>query len=148
MTVGPVLCAGALLLLARVGPHASYVQVVLPGVLVLGAGLSLTVAPLTATVLGSLEERHAGIASGVNNAVARAAGLLAVAVLPLAAGLGRGNLTDPRALDPMFGHAMVECAALLLLGAILSFTLIPARADGRKPGGAQPEHSPARVPSR
>jgi EmrB/QacA subfamily drug resistance transporter len=148
LTVGPVLCAGGLLLLARIGPHASYPRMVLPGVLVLGAGLSLTVAPLTATVLGSLEERYAGIASGVNNAVARAAGLLAVAVLPLAAGLGRGNLTDPRALDPVFGHAMVECAALLLAGAILSFTLIPARAGGRRRAGTQPGRSPARVPSR
>ena len=51
-------------------------------------------APLTATALGSLDDAHAGIASGVNNAVARAAGLLAVAVLPLAAGLGGGSLTD------------------------------------------------------
>ena len=148
MTLGPALCAGALLVLARVGPHASYAWNVLPGVLLLGAGLSLTVAPLTATVLGSVEERHAGIASGVNNAVARAAGLLAVAVLPLAGGLGRGNLTDPRALDPVFRRAMVECAVLLLAGAVVSFTLLPARTGGRTPGGAAPGPSPARAPAR
>jgi EmrB/QacA subfamily drug resistance transporter len=148
MSLGPVICAAGLLLLARIGPQASYSRVVLPGVLVLGAGLSLTVAPLTATVLGSLEQRHAGIASGVNNAVARAAGLLAVAVLPLAAGLGRGNLTDPGALDPVFRRAMHECAALLAGGALVSFTLIPARAGGRAPGGAVPGPSAARAPSR
>lgn len=127
MTAGPVVCSAALLLLARIGPHASYLRTVLPAVLLLGAGLSLTVAPLTATVLGALDDRHAGIASAVNNAVARAAGLLAVAVLPLAAGLGRGNLTDPRALAPSFQRAMILCAALMLAAAAISFAFIPGR---------------------
>jgi EmrB/QacA subfamily drug resistance transporter len=146
MTVGPVFCAGALLLLARVGPGASYGGVVLPGVLLLGLGLSLTVAPVTATALGSVEERHAGVASGVNNAVARAAGLLAVAALPLVAGLGRGALTDPAALAPTFRTAMRVCAGLLLAGAAIAAAGVPPRPAprGRE---APPERraSPVRI---
>lgn len=126
MTVGPMTCAGALFLLARIGADASYLRAVLPGVLLLGLGLSLTVAPLTATALGALDERHAGVASGVNNAVARAAGLLAVAVLPLAAGIGTGSLTDPAALAPTYRVAMLLCAGVLLGGAATAFTAIPA----------------------
>lgn len=128
MTVGPVMCAVALVLLARIGPHASYLVTVLPPVLLLGLGLSTTVAPLTSTALGALDDRHAGIASGVNNAVARAAGLLAVAILPLAAGLGSGDLTDPRALAPTYRTAMLICAGLLLLGAVTAAVSIPGRA--------------------
>src|SRR5262249_18116735 len=83
MAGGCLLCAAGLLLAVRIGPNASYVADVLPTVLVFGLGLSAVVAPLTATVLASADVRHAGVASGVNNAVARAAGLLAVAGLPL-----------------------------------------------------------------
>ncbi len=145
MTIGPLLCAGALLLLARIGEHASYPRTVLPAVLLLGLGLSLTVAPLTAVALGSADERHAGIASGVNNAVARAAGLLAVAVLPLAAGLGSGDLTDAAALGPAYRKAMMLCAALLLAGAAIAFAAI--RAPGVTESlatGARPGPSPIR----
>jgi EmrB/QacA subfamily drug resistance transporter len=127
MTLGPIVCAGALLLLARVGAHASYLRTVLPAVSLLGLGLSLTVAPLTATALGSLDDRYAGVASGVNNAVARAAGLLAVAVLPLAAGLGTGGLTDAAALAPTYRTAMLLCAGLLLGGSATAFVGIPTR---------------------
>jgi EmrB/QacA subfamily drug resistance transporter len=127
MTLGPIVCAGALLLFARVGAHASYLRSVLPAVVLLGLGLSLTVAPLTATALGALDDRHAGVASGVNNAVARTAGLLAVAVLPLAAGLGTGSLTDAAALAPTYRTAMLLCAGLLLGGAATAFVAIPSR---------------------
>jgi EmrB/QacA subfamily drug resistance transporter len=146
MALGPTVCAGALLLLARVGPQASYPRAVLPGVLLLGLGLSITVAPLTATALGSADERHAGIASGVNNAVARAAGLLAVAVLPLAAGLGSGSLTDPAALAPMYHRAMLLCVGLLLAGALIAFAAIPNRlpVPPAAPAAAPPV-SPVRV---
>ncbi len=148
MTLGPLVCAGALLLVGRVGAHASYLRTVLPAVLLLGLGLSLTVAPLTATALGSLDDRHAGVASGVNNAVARAAGLLAVAVLPLAAGLGTGSLTDPAALEPTYHTAMSICAGLLLGGAATAFTAIPARSGSQarpmRATPARPAGSPVR----
>lgn len=134
MTVGPLVCACGLVLVARIGPEASYVRDVLPGVLVLGLGLSATVAPLTATALGSVEERHAGVASGVNNAVARAAGLLAVAALPLAGGIGKGNITDARALAPTYRAAMLLCAGLLVVGSLIAFVGIPAGVQARRSG--------------
>ena len=140
MTAGPVVCACGFLLLARIGPRASYLTDVLPGVLALGLGLSLTVAPLTATALGSVDERHAGIASGVNNAVARAAGLLAVAVLPLVAGLGAGTLTDPAVLAPTYRAAMRVCAGLLLAGAAIAAVGVP----GRAAAAARPTEAQAR----
>jgi EmrB/QacA subfamily drug resistance transporter len=127
MTLGPIVCAAALFQFARVGAGASYLTAVLPAVLPLGLGLSLTVAPLTATALGAVEERHAGIASGVNNAVARTASLLAVAILPLAAGVGGGSLTDPEVLGPTYRNAMRLCAGLLLAGALTAFVAIPGK---------------------
>jgi EmrB/QacA subfamily drug resistance transporter len=136
MTAGPLVCAAALALLSRIGPGASYLADVLPPVALLGLGLSATVAPLTATVLGALDERHAGIASAVNNTVARAAGLLSVAVLPLAAGIGRGHLTDPAALAPVYRRAMLLCAGLMIIAAGLSFTTMPGRAPRPGEGGA------------
>jgi EmrB/QacA subfamily drug resistance transporter len=81
MAVGPLLAGLGLLLLVRVEAGADYLTEVLPALLVFSLGLSMTVAPLTATVLDSVEERRAGIASGVNNAVSRVAGLLAIAIL-------------------------------------------------------------------
>jgi predicted MFS family arabinose efflux permease len=127
MTIGPLVCAVAMLLFSRIGAHAFYPTLVLPAVIVLGLGTSLNVAPLTATALGSLDESRAGIASGVNNAVARAAGLLAVAVLPLAAGLGTGSLTSPATLAPVYRTSMYICAGLLVVGAIIAAIAIPTR---------------------
>jgi hypothetical protein len=81
MSIGPIVGGIGLLLLTRAGADPNYVTDVLPGVLVFGVGLSATVAPLTATALNSVEERHMGIASGINNGVSRVAGLLAIAAL-------------------------------------------------------------------
>lgn len=81
MGIGPMLAAAGLLWLARIDSDAPYVSGVLPAVLIFGLGLAMTVAPLTTTVLDAVEERHVGIASGVNNAVARVAGVLAIAAL-------------------------------------------------------------------
>jgi EmrB/QacA subfamily drug resistance transporter len=81
MTVGPITAGFGALLMMRIGTDADYVTDVLPGLILFGLGLSATVAPLTATVLDSVEQRHAGVASGINNAVARVAGLIAIAVL-------------------------------------------------------------------
>jgi EmrB/QacA subfamily drug resistance transporter len=135
LTAGPLLAAGGLLLSRRIGPDASYPLDVLPAVGLFGLGLSLTVAPLTATVLASAESRHAGIASGVNNAVARAAGLLAVAVVPVAAGLGGADYTHPASFASGFDGAMLICAGLMAAGGLLSAVLIgrPARAPEPAP---------------
>ena len=88
MTVGPIVAGVGVALLAPIGPGSSYLAALLPGIVVLGIGLAATVAPLTTAVLAGAEERHAGIAAAVNTAVARLAGLLAVALLPLVAGIG------------------------------------------------------------
>ncbi len=124
MTLGPLLSAAGLLLLLRVGRHASYVGDVLPAVVVFGLGLSLTVAPLTTTVLGAAAARHAGVASGVNNAVARAAGLLAVAVLPVLAGISGDDYRRPAAFADGFAIAITISAALLALGGVLAAATI------------------------
>jgi EmrB/QacA subfamily drug resistance transporter len=81
MSVGPIIGGVGLLLLMRVSADPNYLTEVLPAIVVFGIGLSATVAPLTATALNSVEERHVGIASGINNGVSRVAGLLAIAVL-------------------------------------------------------------------
>jgi EmrB/QacA subfamily drug resistance transporter len=87
MIVGPTVAAAGALLLGRIGIGADYVMDILPGVIVFGLGLSLTVAPLTSASLAAVEDRYSGVAVGVNNAVARASQLLAVPLLPILAGL-------------------------------------------------------------
>jgi len=138
MTVGPLVCAGGVLLLLRAGPDANYVTDVLPGAVVFGLGLSALVAPLTATVLAAAADRFAGVASGVNNAVARAAGLLAVAGLPLLVGLSTDAGLDPAGLDSAFTKAMIGNAVLLAAGGVLSWftirTPLPGVAEDRDPG--------------
>lgn len=125
MSLGPLVCAAGLALLALgVDTQTTYVTDVLPGVLVFGLGLALVVAPLTATVLGAVEDAHAGVASGVNNAVARAAGLLAVAVLPLAAGLSGDDFADPDALTAGYRIAVWICVGLLAAGGLLAAATI------------------------
>ena len=100
MTLGPCSAGIGSLLLLRIGPETSYATDVLPAVVVIGLGLALTVAPLTATVLAAAEDRHAGIASGVNNAVARAGGLLAVAAIPVLVGLTGDAYANPTCSTP------------------------------------------------
>jgi EmrB/QacA subfamily drug resistance transporter len=132
MTVGPLLSsAGALMLSWRVDSDTSFLTDVLPGVSLFGLGMCFTVAPLTATVLAAAPDRHAGIASGVNNAVARVAGLLAVAVLPLLVGLDGAAYADPHLLQPAYRSAMMICAGLLAAGGVLAAWLVrsPAPAD-------------------
>jgi EmrB/QacA subfamily drug resistance transporter len=127
MTVGPAIAALGLLLFLRVSSPAPYLTAVLPAALVFGLGLAVTVAPLTTTVLQSVPSTRAGLASGINNAVARVAGLLAVAAIPLAAGLPGDPHTS--GLSSGFHRAMAIGAVLCLAGAIVSFAgLRPGRA--------------------
>ena len=104
LTLGPLIIAAGLLLMLRINPGDSYVSTVLPAVIVFGLGLTLVVAPVTATVLAAVDSRHSGIASGVNNAVARVAGLLAVAVLPAGRRAHRGRVLRPRQDDRRLPH--------------------------------------------
>lgn len=127
MTVGPLVMAGGTLLLLMVGPDVTYWRDVLPGITVFGLGLALMVAPLTATVLAAAPDEHAGIASGVNNAVARAGSLLAVAALPVAVGLGGEEYADPVAFDAAYGDAMLASAVLLAAGGVVSWLTIRNR---------------------
>jgi EmrB/QacA subfamily drug resistance transporter len=124
MTVGPLIIALGMLMMVRIGPGATYLVDVLPAVVVFGLGLSLMVAPLTATVLAAVQTHRAGIASGVNNAVARAAGLLAVAVLPVLAGLSGDDYRDPVAFNAGFRIAMTISAILTAAGGITAWLLI------------------------
>ncbi|WP_433782110.1 MFS transporter [Actinomycetospora sp. CA-101289] len=131
MTFGPLVTAAGFLLLTRAVPGADYVSGVLPGVLVFGLGMAITVAPLTATVLASVDEQHVGAASGANNAVSRVASLLAVAVLPLVAGLDTG-VDGP--LGPGFVTAMEICAGLCAAGGVIAALTVGSAATSRAPG--------------
>jgi EmrB/QacA subfamily drug resistance transporter len=129
MTAGPLIAACGLLLMLRIGPDASYLTDVLPAVTVFGFGMTTLVAPLTATVLASAPGEHAGAASGVNNAVARTAGLLAVALLPPIAGLTGEVYRDPSAFATGFHMAVWICAGMLVAGGLLSAVGISNRLD-------------------
>jgi predicted MFS family arabinose efflux permease len=124
MTLGPLLMAAGFVLYTRIGPGASYLADVLPGMLVFAFGLTLTVAPLTATVLAAAPAEHAGMASAVNNTVARAAGLLAVAILPVAAGISGAGALDPARFDDGFRMAVLIAAALCAAGGLISWFAI------------------------
>ncbi len=141
LTVGPLVIAAGMLLMTRIDPGDSYVSTVLPAVLVFGAGLTLVVAPVTATVLAAADARHSGIASGINNAVSRVAGLLAVAILPLIAGLTGDEFYDPAAMADGFKIGMVATAALAALGGVLAWFTIDAEVleTEPEPGGDAPD---------
>lgn len=132
LTAGPLLAAAGLALMVRIAPGATYLTGVLPGVLVFGLGMTLVVAPITSTALGAVEPSRSGVASGVNNAVARVAGLLAIALLPLAAGL----TGDPSAPFSAGVHrALLIAAGLCAAGGLLALAGLPG-AHRRAPCGA------------
>jgi len=159
LTLGPLIIAAGLLLMLRINPGDSYVGAVLPAVIVFGLGLTLVVAPVTATVMASVESGRSGIASGVNNAVARVAGLLAVAVVPVVAGLTGDKFYDPEEMTHGFHVGMAVCAGLALVGAIIAWTTISAEvlheeeAEGEEPeecyscGVGAPTMRPASEPA-
>jgi EmrB/QacA subfamily drug resistance transporter len=119
MTAGPLVVAASLLLMARIEPGRGYSTSVLPAAVVLGLGLCLTVAPLTAAVLAAVDDHHIGVASGINNAIARLAALLAIAVLPFVTGLSANT-----SLVDAFPNAMKVAAGASVVGAIVAFLTI------------------------
>jgi hypothetical protein len=98
-------------------------------------------------VLDSAEDRHAGLASGVNNAIARAAGLLAVAVIPAAVGLSGDDYAHPAALSAGFSAALLVSATMLVAGAVLAFTLVRGRLGGSPEPTGAPAPETARPPA-
>ncbi|MFR9729743.1 DHA2 family efflux MFS transporter permease subunit [Saccharopolyspora sp. MS10] len=129
MSIGPLGCAAGLVLLTRAQPGAAYLSGVVPGVVVFGLGLSVTVAPLTSAVLASVDADRTGVASGVNNAISRLAGLVAVAVLPLVAGM-----SDPGGtVGTGFTRAMLISAGACALGGALSWFTVGDRRLGVDP---------------
>lgn len=134
MVAGALVAATGMLLFARAQPGTRYVTTVLPAAVVFGTGLALFVAPLTTVALSALGEGSAGLASGVNNAVARLAGLLATAVLPIVAGLGGAATIGGAQLASAFVRAMMIAAGLCVCGAAvaaITITTIPRRQRGR-----------------
>jgi len=133
MTAGSLIAGAGMALFSLAQRDRSYWEGVLPGAVVLGIGLTLLVAPLTASVLAAIEDRHAGVGSAINNAMARVAGLLAVAVLPAAAGIaGTSSGLD---FSSGFDTAMYLAGGLCVIGAGVALTTIrtvaPVRATRR-----------------
>ncbi|HWM62437.1 MAG TPA: MFS transporter [Solirubrobacterales bacterium] len=134
MSAGPIVGGIGLIMLLRVDASPDYLTEVLPAIVVFGLGLAATVAPLTATVLDSVEERHVGIASGVNNGISRVAGLLAIAVLgavisakfdagvgaDLASGSNPLTAQEPEASTSAFHLGMAIAGLLMIAGGIVA----------------------------
>lgn len=121
MTIGPLVAAVAFAMFTQIRPSSNYVSSVLPAVIVFGVGLVITVAPLTATVLSAVDDQRSGIGSAINNAVARVAGLLAIAVLPALSGIAN----EPAGtLGAGYARAMWICAGLSVVGGAICFATI------------------------
>jgi len=126
MVAGALTAGVGAILFYRVRPGASYVSTILPATIVFGLGLSAFVAPLTGAALRAAGPQRAALASGVNNAVARLAGLIATAAIPLAAGLGGLRDVSGPALTEGFRRGMLICAALCALGVVVTWFMVPA----------------------
>lgn len=135
MTVGPLVAAAGLLLYLRIDADASFWTDVLPGSVVMGLGITLLVAPLTTAVLAAAPDEQAGIASGINNAVSRTAGLLAVAAIPPLAGIAGQDFASPEVFGPGFRAGTLMCAGLLVVAAVCAAALVHGRS-------ADPERAP------
>lgn len=142
LTIGPLLIASGMLLLTRIGPDATYLGDVLPAVSVFGLGLVASVAPVTATALGSVPDSRSGAASGANNAIARAGQLLAVAAVPPLVGLTGDALNVADQLDAGFPDAMLVAAGLVAAGAVLAgLFLRSSDLDREEPPEESAEHT-------
>ena len=137
LVVGPLFVAVGMLLLARVDRDADWVTDVLPGAVLFGLGLVVFVAPLTASVMASVDSAWVSTASGVNNAVARTGGLLAVAVIPSVSGLTTAH--GPAAITDAFRVGMVIAALLAVVASAISAIGLPRHAKAT--GSARRYHS-------
>ena len=142
MSVGPIVVGLGLALMTRVTESANYVTDVLPAVLVVAAGLAVTVAPLTSTALNSVSASHAGLASAVNNDVARIGSLIAVAVLPALGGIAGERYLHPHALAVGFQRAVLIAGSWCVVGGALAALGI------RNPAGSGRTHRTRGVPLR
>jgi EmrB/QacA subfamily drug resistance transporter len=122
MTVGPIVAGAGLAWLALIGPDTAFVPMILGGATLFAIGMVLTVSPLTATVMAALDDHLAGVASGVNNAASRGAGLIAVAFLPAIVGLHTDLAPDD--FTVAYRHAVWICAALCVVGGAISWAMI------------------------
>lgn len=123
LTIGPLLIALGMVMFSGIGPDADYLIDVLPAASVFGLGLSMSVAPVTATAIGSVPEGRSGAASGTNNAIARTGQLVAVAAVPPMVGLTGEALSDPSLLDAGFPGAMYAGAVFVALGGLAALVM-------------------------
>ena len=148
LTVGPLLLAAGMALMARIDVGARYPTGVLPAIVVFGLGLATTVAPVTATALAAAPAEHSGLASGTNNAISRIAQLTAVAALPALAGIAGGDFRSAGRLAAGFHTAMLITAGLAVAGGLLAFATIrrDVFAPAPKEAAPAPESEPAEAP--
>jgi EmrB/QacA subfamily drug resistance transporter len=137
MSAGPVVCGLGCWLLQDLQSGDGYWRDVLPGLLLFSLGLAALVAPLTASVLAAAPDRYAGLASGINNAVARTGSLLAVAALPAMVGVGGEDYTQPPVFTAGYAEAMLVCTALLVAGGLVSLVGLAGTAPGRAGSAAR-----------
>jgi EmrB/QacA subfamily drug resistance transporter len=142
MSVGPVLVGLGLCLFTLITASGDYFTEVLPGVVVFGLGLAVAVAPLTSTVLAAVPAEHAGMASAVNNDVARAAALIAVALLPAAGGLTGDAYQHADVFSKGFHTASLIAGGLCVAGGLLAAVTIRNPSRARAAAAAAKRHGP------
>ncbi|MEJ7634043.1 MFS transporter [Aeromicrobium sp.] len=127
MTLGPLVGAAGLLLWLRIDESTNFWTDVLPGAIFFGIGITILVAPLTTAVLAAAPDSQTGIASGINNAVARTASLLVVAAIPPIAGIAGKDFADPQVFGPGFRTGTLICAGMLVVAGACAAALIHGR---------------------
>jgi EmrB/QacA subfamily drug resistance transporter len=142
LAAGGLVGTAAALMMRRIGPYADYLTDMLPAAVLMGLAMMLIVAPLTTGVLAAAPAELTGVASGVNNAVARAASLLSVATLPLLVGLAGRDYANPVRLDAAYHRAMWYAGGLFLCAAVLSVALPRSRRPGAEPGRREQPATP------